>query len=67
MENQNINEIRNQLIEEFKKHCPKGILEVFKNDDEIWEYIIENSEIKIEDSQISELIDDILEEENENK
>ena len=46
-------EIRTKLIEEFKKDCPKGILEAFKNDNEIWEYIVENSQItvKFEDEE----------------
>lgn len=37
---------KDKLIAAFKEKCPKGILKGFKSDDDIWDFIINNSEIK---------------------
>lgn len=53
---------RDEIIKNFKKNNPKGIVKTFKDDDEIWEFLIENGKIHInteeeEDDKISVLID----------
>lgn len=42
----NIQMFKPQIIETFKKSTPDGILKAFNNDDEIWDYIIQNGEWK---------------------
>lgn len=42
---------REDIINNFKKSNPKGIVEGFSTDDEIWEFLIENGIVHIEDDK----------------
>ena len=43
----NPNQFKDKLIAAFKEQCPEGILKSFKDDDEIWDYIMAQGEWKI--------------------
>ena len=47
MNNLTPQEVRYKLIEEFKRTTPKTILSNFKDDNDIWEFIVENSKITV--------------------
>jgi hypothetical protein len=43
---------RDKIIKAFKEKTPEGILKSFKNDDEIWEYIMQQGQWKIQDARM---------------
>lgn len=49
----NIEMFKPQIIEGFKKSTPDGILRAFNNDEEIWDYIMQNGEwnVRVEDKK----------------
>lgn len=41
---------RDKIIAGFKESCPPGILNTFKTEEEIWDYIVQNGEWKIKEN-----------------
>ena len=42
---------KDQLLAKFKKECPPGILSSFSGDDDIWDYMLNNGEWRVEDNE----------------
>lgn len=39
---------KDRMIQAFKEKCPPGILKIFKSDDAVWEYILQEGEWKVD-------------------
>lgn len=46
----NIQMFKPQIVDGFKRSAPDGILKAFNNDEEIWDYIIQNGEWKLSEA-----------------